>query len=290
VAVLPTHGAGSFCVAAMPGTRPTSRMADERLRNPLLRAADLAEFTEELSGELMAYPAYYARMAPINRAGAPVLRALPRPGELSPEAVRVARDRGGWLVDARDRDQFAAGHVPGSVNIELNSGFGSYLGWLLPYDAPVVLILPEPLEESLTEAMTQLFRIGWSRVTGYLPGGVQRWRAHGGEISRYDVVGAGELCEAQRRGESPVVLDVRQELEWGWGTIPGSHLIFLADLPARLAELPAGGPVWVICSNGHRAAIAASLLDRAGIPARLIGNGGVGEWRARCRSRQTAAA
>jgi rhodanese-related sulfurtransferase len=87
-----------------------------------------------------------------------------------------------------------------------------------------------------------------------------------------------------------VVLDVRQELEWGWGTIPGSHLIFLADLPARRAELPAGGPVWVICSNGHRAAIAASLLDRAGIPARLIGNGGVGEWRARCRSRQTAAA
>ena len=90
---------------------------------------------------------------------------------------------------------------------------------MLPYDAPVVLILPEPVEESLTEA------------------------------------GADELCEAQRRGESPVVLDVRQELDWGWGTIPVSHLIFVSDLPAR-----------------------------------LVGNGGVGEWRARCRTRQNAAA
>jgi rhodanese-related sulfurtransferase len=265
-------------------------MADERRRNPLLRAADLPAFTRELSGELMAYPAYYAKMAPINRAGAPVLGALPRPPEISPREVRDARDRGAWLVDARPRAEYAAAHLPGSVNIELNSGFASYLGWLLPFDAPVVLVLPEPAEESLTEAMTQLIRIGWSRVTGFLAGGVARWRGHGGEITRYDLVSAGDLCVAQRRGQAPVVLDVRQELEWEWGTVPGSHLVFLADLPARLDELPTGEPVWVICSNGHRAAIAASLLDRAGVPVRLVGQGGVGEWRAQCRSRQTVAA
>jgi glyoxylase-like metal-dependent hydrolase (beta-lactamase superfamily II)/rhodanese-related sulfurtransferase len=290
VAVLPTHGAGSFCVAAMPGTRPTSRMVDERRRNPLLRAADLAGFTEELSGELMAYPAYYARMAPINRAGAPVLHALPVPPEVSPAAVRDAQARGAWLVDARGRDEYAAGHVPGAMNVELNAGFASYVGWLLPYDAELVLVLPEPVDESLTEAMTQLIRIGWSRVAGHLAGGVERWRAHGGAVARYDVVSAEDLCEAHQRGERPVVLDVRQELEWGWGTIPGSHLIFLADLRDRLAELPADRPVWVICSNGHRAAIAASMLAGAGIPVRLVGNGGVGEWRVRCRSRQTVVA
>jgi glyoxylase-like metal-dependent hydrolase (beta-lactamase superfamily II) len=290
VAVLPTHGAGSFCVAAMPGTQPTSRMADEHRRNPLLRAADLAAFTEELSGELMAYPAYYAQMAPINRAGAPVLRTLPRPGEVSPAAARQAQGRGAWLVDARGRDEYAAAHLPGSINIELNSGFGSYVGWLLPFDAELVLLLPEPVGESLTEAMTQLIRIGWRRVAGYLPGGVERWQAHGGPMSRYDVVSAEDLCDAHDRGEHPVVLDVRQELEWGWGTIPGSHLIFVAQLRDRLAELPTDAPVWVICSNGHRAAITASMLDGAGIPVRLVGNGGVGEWRVRCRSRQTAAA
>ena len=230
-------------------------------------------------------------MAPINRAGAAVLGSLPSLPEVSPEVVAGAVGAAGsgvWVVDARDREEYAAAHVPGSVNIELNSAFASYVGWLLPFNAPILLILPEPAEESLVEAMTQLIRIGWSRVLGHLPGGIQRWRAHGGEVATYSVVSAEDLCDAQTRGARPAVLDVRQELEWSWGTIPGSHTIFVSDLPGRLDELPRTDPVWVICSNGHRAAIAASLLDRAGIPVRLVGTGGVGEWRVRCRSRRTA--
>jgi rhodanese-related sulfurtransferase len=104
------------------------------------------------------------------------------------------------------------------------------------------------------------------------------------------VVSADELCDAHNRGQRPDVLDVRQPLEWGWGTIPDSRTVFVADLPARLDEVPRTGPVWVICSNGHRAAIAASLLDRSGIDVRLVGSGGVGEWRVRCRSVRSSAA
>lgn len=290
VQVLPTHGAGSFCVAAMPSTKPTSLIADERRRNPLLRAADLGDFTTELSGELMAYPTYYAHMSPINRAGAPVLGRLPEPAALSPGQVEEALGRGVWVIDGRDRDAFAQGHVPGSINIELNSGFGGYVGWMLPFDAPIVLVLPEPVEASLAEATTQLIRIGWTPAQGYLAGGVERWRAHGGTVSSYEVVSADDLCDAHRRGERPAILDVRQELEWRWGTVPDSRLIFVADVPSRLGELPRTEPSWVICSNGHRAAIAASFLDRAGIPVRLVGAGGVGEWRVRCRSGASVAA
>lgn len=290
VQVLPTHGAGSFCVAAMPSTSPTTRIGTERRRNPLLLAKDLVGFTEELSGELMAYPRYYAQMAPINRAGPPVLGTLPQPPEVTPDATADALRSGTWVIDARDREAFAAGHIPGSVNVELNSGFASYVGWLLPFDAPILLVLPEPVDESLAEAMTQLIRIGWSNVTGHLRGGVERWRAHGGDSSSYPLVSADDLCDAHTRGEHPDVLDVRQPLEWGWGTIPESRTVFVADLPARLDELPRTGPVWVICSNGHRAAIAASLLDRAGIDVRLVGMGGVGEWRVRCRSLRSSSA
>ncbi|MGH8837401.1 MAG: MBL fold metallo-hydrolase [Actinomycetes bacterium] len=290
VRVLPTHGAGSFCVAAMPATTPTSIIGEQRLRNPLLGAKDLADFAAELSGELMAFPSYYAQMAPINRAGAVLLGSLPEPPEVSPEKVDDALRSGTWVVDARDRSAYAAAHIPGSVNIELNAGFASYLGWLVPFDAPILLILPEPSDQALTDAMTQLVRIGWGRVVGHLAGGVERWRAHGGTVASYDVVSAEDLCDAHIHGRHPVVLDVRQELEWGWGTVPGSHQIFLADLPKRLDELSRTDPVWVICSNGHRASIAASLLSRVGIPVRLVGIGGVGEWRVRCRSLQTASA
>jgi hydroxyacylglutathione hydrolase len=279
VRVLPTHGAGSFCVAAMPITQRTSTIAAEREDNPLLTARDLPEFATELCSELMAYPAYYAHMAPVNRAGAPLLGGVPDIPALAVPEFRAQADAGAWIVDARDRDDFAAGHIPGSVNIELNSGFGSYVGWMLPFSAPVILVLPDPVTTSLTEAITQLLRIGWSRVRGYLDGGIGAWT---GERRSYLTASVQDLCDAAARGEDPLVLDVRQELEWAWGTIPGSRTLFVADLPRQFATIPDDRTSWVICSNGHRASIAASLLDRAGIPVRLIGAGSVTEYRQHC--------
>ncbi len=279
VRVLPTHGAGSFCVAAMPTTQRTSTIAAEREDNPLLTARDLPEFATELCSELMAYPAYYAHMAPVNRAGAPLLGGVPDIPALAVPEFRAQADAGAWIVDARDRDDFAAGHIPGSVNIELNSGFGSYVGWMLPFSAPVILVLPDPVTTSLTEAITQLLRIGWSQVPGYLDGGIGAWT---GELRSYLTASVQDLCDAAARGEDPLVLDVRQELEWAWGTIPGSRTLFVADLPRQFATIPGDRTSWVICSNGHRASIAASLLDRAGIPVRLIGAGSVTEYRQHC--------
>jgi glyoxylase-like metal-dependent hydrolase (beta-lactamase superfamily II)/rhodanese-related sulfurtransferase len=279
VQVLPTHGAGSFCVAAMPATRRTTTIGQERRDNLLFRAADEAAFGEELRAERLAWPAYYRHMAPINRAGAAVLGRLPSVPPVPPQGLAERTQAGAWVVDGRDRDSFAAAHLPGSVNIELNAGFASYVGWLLPFDAPLLLVLPDPQAQSLREATTQLVRIGWSRLEGYLPGGIDAWRASHRELRSYPTGTIAALCDASLRGESPHVLDVRQELEWAWGTIPGSEQVFVADLPGRLKDLPRDGEVWVVCSNGHRAAIAASLLDRAGIPVRLVGSGSVAEWR-----------
>jgi hydroxyacylglutathione hydrolase len=283
VEVLPTHGAGSFCVAAMPATRRTTTIGQERRDNLLVRAADEDAFTEELRAEVMAWPAYYRHMAPINRAGPTVLGHLPGLAAVPPDVLAQHMQAGAWVVDGRDRDAFAAAHVPGSVNIELNAGFASYVGWMLPFDAPLLLVLPEPQDRSLEQATTQLVRIGWTRFEGHLAGGIDAWRASGGELRSYLTGTVEQLCEATRRGEQPLVLDVRQPLERTWGTIPGSEQVFVADLPGRLDTLPRDGTVWVICSNGHRASIAASLLDRAGIPVRLVGAGSVAEWRTRCK-------
>jgi hydroxyacylglutathione hydrolase len=280
VRVLPTHGAGSFCVAAMPTTQRTSTIAAERDDNPLLTARNLPEFTAELCSELMAYPAYYAHMAPINRRGAPVLGSVPDVPALTVPQFRAHAGAGAWIVDTRDRGEFAAGHIPGSVNIEPNSGFGSYIGWMLPFGAPVILVLPDPPEASAGEAATQLLRIGWSQVRGYLAGGIGAWP---GGLRSYPTGSVAELCDATTRGERLLVLDVRQQLEWAWGTIPGSRTLFVADLPRQLDTIPRDRTAWVICSNGHRASIAASLLDAAGIPVRLVGAGSVAEWRQHCR-------
>ena len=71
------------------------------------------------------------------------------------------------------------------------------------------------------------------------------------------------------------VLDVRQPYEWRTGVIPGSDLVFVADLPATLDDLDRDASYLVACRTGVRAAIAASLLDAAGIRARAVVDGGV---------------
>jgi glyoxylase-like metal-dependent hydrolase (beta-lactamase superfamily II)/rhodanese-related sulfurtransferase len=289
VPLLPTHGAGSFCTASVPSMTRTSTIGEEVARNPALAPPDVETFVRQQLGGLRAYPAYYAHIAPINRRGPGVLRALPRPPALATASV-ARRLEAVWVVDARDRRAFAEAHIPGSLNIELDSMFGTYVGWVTPFDSPLVLVLPEPVEAGLREAVTQLIRIGYERVEGYVDGGLDAWRSSGRALRSYPTADVDDLCHAYLAGRSVRILDVRQPVEWESGSVPGSLHVHLGDLPAALDRLPRDTEVWTACASGHRASIAASLLDRAGIPVRLVAQGGVPEWLARCYPQQRAAA
>jgi hydroxyacylglutathione hydrolase len=278
--VMPTHGAGSFCVSTAPSAERTSTIGAELATNAALLSADEEAFVREQLASLTRYPAYYSKMAPINRAGPRILGRLPGLAALSPTEVEALTTRGAWVIDARDRTEFAAGHIPGSLNIELNEAFGTYVGWLAPFGARLVLVLPDPLDESAPEAVSQLIRIGWDALAGQLTGGVEAWVAAGYPLRTYAVAAMRELFERRvRDGHAIRVLDVRQPAEWrDEGTIPDSLRIFVADLPARIGELSPDDELWVVCTTGHRAAIAASLLDRAQIPVRLVSRGGTVGW------------
>jgi rhodanese-related sulfurtransferase len=63
---------------------------------------------------------------------------------------------------------------------------------------------------------------------------------------------------------------------------PGSHGLFVADVPGRLDEVPGDRESWVICASGLRAAVAASVLDAAGRPVRLVAERGVTDLLAEC--------
>ena len=172
--------------------------------------------------------------------------------------------------------------MPGSLNVELDDSFGTYVGWVVPFGAPIVLILEEPNDDA-AEAAAQLFRIGFDRLEGYLSGGIQAWRASGRPLAAYPVVGLDELCRRYASvGRAPTVLDVRQDTEWSAGHIPRSVHVFIGDLPRRLDQVPGDGEVWTICRTGHRAAIGASLLDRNGIRPRLVDGTGVVDFLKQC--------
>ena len=284
--ILPTHGAGSFCTAAVPSMERTTTMGQERPYNPALMAANEAAFMQERLTGLLAYPAYYPYMAPINRQGPAILGQLPALSALSPEQVEHRMQAGAWLIDARHSELFAQAHVPGAVNNPLDSSFGTYVGWTIPFNSPLILILPDPLGASAEQAVTQLIRIGFDHLEGYLAGGIQAWQAEGRPVRSYPTATVDDLCHAYLAGETPHILDVRQPSEFDEGHVPGSMNLFVGELPNRLADVPSDQELWVVCAGGRRASLAASLLDRAGIPLRLIAQSGVPEWLAHCLPRQ----
>lgn len=278
--ILPTHGAGSFCVANVPSAIRHTTVGRERTTNEVMLAADEADFIRQQLGVLTRFPTYYRHMGPLNRQGPAVVRRLPEILSLDPATVERLAGEGAWVIDGRDRAGFAAAHIPGSLNIELNESFSTYVGWMVPFATPLVLVLPEPLEEARAEAATQLLRIGYDRVVGVLSGGVEAWTSSRRPARAYPTATMRDLHDAMvGRGERLDVLDVRQPAEWrDDGAIPGSRRVFVADLPDRLGELPRDREQWIVCTTGHRASIAASLLDRVDVPVRLVGRGGVVGW------------
>ena len=273
VAVLPTHGAGSFCASTPPGGERTSTLGAERATNPALTDQEEETFVHRQLSGLQAFPDYYAKMAPINRAGPAVTGAVPIASPMSPDAVATAMAEGAWLVDARDGRSFAAAHVPGSLNIPLESSFAAYVGWLLPFGTPVVLFVES--DEALEEASTQLHRIGWDAVTGYLDGGLDGWTASGREVRAYPVIGIEELILELGTGEAGDVVDVRQRAEWDAGHLEGSRHGFVGELPDAVGAFDPAVRSTIVCASGYRSSMAASLLDRAGVPVRLVSPAGV---------------
>jgi rhodanese-related sulfurtransferase len=61
-----------------------------------------------------------------------------------------------------------------------------------------------------------------------------------------------------------LILDVRNQDELADGVFPGSVNIPVAQLPARLAELPRDERIVIHCSAGHRAETAYQVLKQAG--------------------------
>ncbi|GGP00890.1 MBL fold metallo-hydrolase [Wenjunlia tyrosinilytica] len=251
-AVWPTHGAGSFC-SAPPGTERTTTIGAQKAANDLLAAPDEDTFVHRLLGSLGTYPAYFDHLAESNRKGPAVLTSTPGQAPLTAGAVRALIAAGAHLVDARPVTEFAAGHIAGAVSNALRPTFATWLGWLLPDDASLVVVLGP--RQDPAEPAWQAAKIGYDRLTGRLDGGMDAWRADDGRVETI------QLVTADRIGDRPV-LDVRQDAEFEAGHIPGAGHRELGTLAADTHDC-ADGTV-VMCGHGERAMTAASLLARNG--------------------------
>jgi len=269
VAVWPTHGAGSFC-SAPPGSARTSTIGTEKVTNTLLRAPDENAFVRALLDSLGSFPPYFRRLGEINRRGPGLLDDTLSLPELPVAQVMSLREAGGQIVDVRPVAAFSAGHPRDALSIPLRPAFATWLGWLAPSDRPLVIVRDD--DQDPDEIVWQAAKVGYDNLAGQVTGGMNGWRAAGGQVDRLPLIGAESLGEAR-------VLDIRQTAEFAAGHVPGAVHIELGDIAVRAGDLPRG-PMVVMCGHGERAMSAASLLARAGHHGLAVLDGGPDQWSA----------
>jgi len=274
VLVYPAHGAGSLCGKNMRAER-SSTIGTERLTNYALQIKSREEFIAQLTSNLPARPEYFVKDAEINRTGAPALSELPALRAINPtELERMLRD-GEIALDVRSGDEFAAGHVPGSINIALSGQFASWAGTVLGLTAHPVLIADT--DQQLEEARVRLARVGIEALDGYLAGGVAAWKQAGLPVAQTRQITAEEL-HSRLQAQSVQVLDVRRQPEWDAGHIETAAWWPLDNFRVSPPEIDRDAPLAVHCKSGYRSIIASSLLERAGFHHVLNVTGGFDAW------------
>ena len=263
VEVYPTHGGGSFCSAAPAGgANIPSSIKEEKDHNPFAAQIEEGDFVEFALSSLGSYPSYFPRMADINRRGRDVLGGVPRLASLTALSVRQQIGEGVHLVDARPEKEFNIEHVPDAFAIPFGNNFATWVGWIVPWGQPLVLLSSEANQHDTM--VRQLIRIGYDRLNGFLAGGVDAWKAAGLPAISTSRIDLESLNDLRNQPQAPIVIDVRQRNEFQSGHISGALNIELGELQNHLDGLPREIPVVTVCAGGMRATTAASILKRDG--------------------------
>ncbi len=279
VKVYPAHGAGSLCGRAMRAER-SSTIGMERLTNYALQIPSREEFIAQLTTNLPARPEYFLEDAEINRSGAATLTELPPLPALTPAEVQALLQQNANVLDVRPGEEFAAGHVPGSIGIALSGQFASLAGGILGIHSKPVLVGGD--DAQVEEARLRLARVGIEDLRGYLAGGVEAWQKAGLPVAKTAQISVQELNDKLQDGSllAADVIDVRREGEWQAGHIPEVECRALDTFPQALPAVDGERPVAVHCKSGYRSMIACSLLERAGHRNVINVVGGFDAWHA----------
>lgn len=259
VLVYPGHGAGSACGKAL-STETVSTMGEQRSSNYALAPMDVEDFVRVVTEGLGEPPSYFAAEVALNRAGHEPLDTTFEPPSFAP-AEAVARGENGWLLlDVRDEQEFAAGHLRGSINVGLSGRFAEYAA-AIAEPGQAIVVVGDP--EQAREARLRLARVGLDSVAGAVTdlGGLAAESHLTAPASRVTAVGAAALLAS---GAGLQVIDVRGPGEHADGALPGAVNLPLPRLRSLLDQIDRDLPVLVHCAGGYRSSVAASLLRARG--------------------------
>lgn len=198
---------------------------------------------------------------------------------------------GALVLDVRDADLYALGHIPGAINIPL-ADLGQHLN-LFALDQLIIVHCGNGLRSAYAAAALDL--LGFSNVYDFLPG-FAAWVAAGEPVSMApsvapalpaapqldtnvqasldqffatlpaDAYGVLQPAALERliMERDALVIDLREPTAFAAGRIPGSLNIPLAELGNSLDQLPFDRPVVLSCPPDANCGAAAPALHMLG--------------------------
>ena len=276
VTVMPAHGAGSSCGKNL-SAELTSTIGEQRRTNPSVQPMSEDDIRRADHARAARGARVLLRRRGHEQARPPVAESVTDdPCAQSDADPRTALEDGMRVVDARTVDDFAAGHLRGSVNVGFDGRFAETGGMVADIGDKIALIT-YPGEEQ--DAAMRLARVGSDNAIGYLT--VDRDGVFPIELS--DLVRTSpRITPAELDGCSPRTrsssVDIRNPGEVELGGIPGAVNIPLAQLRNRLDLLPTDKAIVVHCAGGWRSSVAASLLRASGFDDVSDLAGGYNAW------------
>lgn len=268
--IWPGHGAGSACGKGL-GAVPSSTLGYEKLYNPAFQINVEAEFVKWLLTDQPEVPRYFGQMKHVNKQGPPLLAELPTPAHVSNEDALRRIVQMFLVFDTRSTEDFAARHVPGTVNVPASSDrFNTNVGWYVDYDLPTYLVTEEA---DLPRILSLLRAIGVDDTPGYFtPDIVQNFT---GTINTLTPNAAADLLNRSKA----ILLDVRGADEYRSEHIAAARNLPMGIIFKRLEELPTDVPIILHCGGGLRSQVVASLLQRIGFTNVYNMAGGIDAWK-----------
>lgn len=267
VVVYPGHGAGSACGKNM-SKETTDTLGNQKKVNYALRA-DMTkeEFIQEVTDGLVEPPQYFPYNVLMNLKGGidsidEVIQRGKRP--LKPKEFEAAWEGTEALVlDTRKKEEFAAGHIPGSIFIGLDDNFAPWAGTLITdLKQPILFIADEGREE---EVVIRLSRVGYDNTIGYLDGSVSAWKKEGLETDILREISATDFAAMYEAKNTEInLLDARRKSEYDSEHLLGAQNFPLDFINENMAELNREKTYYIHCAGGYRSVIMCSILKSRG--------------------------
>jgi glyoxylase-like metal-dependent hydrolase (beta-lactamase superfamily II)/rhodanese-related sulfurtransferase len=264
VIVYPAHGAGSACGKNM-SSETTDTLGHQKESNYALRTnMTKQEFIEEVTDGILPPPRYFAANVQMNKSGAKSLDDVLKKGNIPLDVETfeaMANHEGALVLDTRESQEFAKGHIPNSIFIGVDGNFAPWAGALIPdLQQPIIFVAEKGRE---AEVVKRLSRVGFDNTLGYLEGGFSTWKKNRKEIDFVESISAETFAEDIDRGGLNI-LDVRKPGEWALDHIENSENFPLDFINDEMNKLEKDKMYHLHCLGGYRSMIASSILKSRG--------------------------